>query len=307
MNIQLALAADQNMEVGLHVTLYTALKFLHPSCSATLHLFLKDFSHRAIERLHKTLALYANQYEMKTYDAAKINLGSGRGLHRSKMPYISLVAADLIHSERLLFLDADLLVLIDLAEIFSHELNGKTVGVVSSHTVSEAWSKESEILRKIGLSGSLPYFSSGVVLFDVKQWKNKRLTQQCFEIIEQYGNELCNTDQTVLNAALKGDLFLLPSNYHRIFYSSGRSIDQHASNCICHLGGSPKPWDFLGEFVHSSYPTFQHYLKQTAFSDYKSYLTVSPSKLRRTLLLSRSYYHVILQQIRTRFANSEAL
>jgi lipopolysaccharide biosynthesis glycosyltransferase len=270
MNVHLALAADRNMEVGLHVTLYTALKFLHPDCSTTIHLFVKDFSDRAINRLHQTLAPYIGRYDLKVTDARGLNLGNGRCLYSSKMPYASLVAANLIDAERILFLDADLLVLMDVSEIFSHELDGKTAGVVFLNKVAEVWSEEYTVLKKIGLADDLPYFSSGVVLFDAKKWKEKKLTEKCFEIIDQYSSELRNTDQTVLNAALGGDVFLLPDNYHRIFYAGGWSVDINTSNCICHLGGAPKPWDFLGELLNNSYPAFQQYLKETAFSNYKS-------------------------------------
>jgi lipopolysaccharide biosynthesis glycosyltransferase len=298
MEVHLAIGADRNIEVGLHVTLYTALKFLNTESSATIHLFLKDFSEREIERLHQTLSPFRGRYDLKVYDANKIDLGSGRSLYSSKMPYISLVTADLIDAERVLFLDADLLVLIDISEIFSHDLDGKTAGVVSTCSVAEVWFQEYGVLKESGLLDEHPYFSSGVILFDAQQWKSKNLTQKCFDIIGQHGNELRNTDQTVLNAALCGDVCLLPENYHRIFYAGGWSIEKSASNCICHLGGAPKPWDFLGEFLNHSYPAYQQYLEETSFHNYRSYLDLSPMKAKRTLLLSRSYYLLLKQRIK---------
>lgn len=304
MNLQLAVISDLNMEVGLHITLCTALKFLHPDWTATIHLFLKDFSTQRIDRLHQTLAPYHGRYELQIYDAEILDLGSGKALHGSKMPYLSLIAPNLIDADKLLLLDADLLVLTDLSELFTQDLQGKIAGVVFMHPVAKVWSKERHILRQTGLSDDAPYFSSGVVLFDAKQWKAQKLTDRCFEIIDRYSNELSNTDQTVMNAALGGDVFLMPEHYHRIFYTLGYSIDPNLSGCICHIGGSPKPWDFLGEFLNNSYPAFKTYMAETAFANYKSYLNLSPAKLKRTLLLTRSYYLAFRHHLTCALANS---
>ncbi|NJR49050.1 MAG: hypothetical protein HC780_05210 [Leptolyngbyaceae cyanobacterium CSU_1_3] len=288
MHIDIAIASDQNMEVGLHVTLYTSLQFLDPDCFINIHLFSKDLPSKAIDRIHHTLSPFQDRYHLQLYDVASLDLGSGRGLHQSKMPYVILLVAKLVEAEKLLFLDADLIIRTDLSKLFAYSLEEKVVGAVFESSVSKVWSKERDVLVEIGLSEDAPYFNSGVVLFDAKQWKQKNLTSRCFEIIETYGKSLYNTDQTVINAAVKGDFFLLPKHYNQPFYPRGYPITKETSG-ICHLLGSPKPWDIFGEILHRSYPTFRGHLEQTAFCNYKSYLSPSPSRLRRAFNLSRSY------------------
>lgn len=293
MDIDIAVASDRNMEVGLHVTLYTTLKFLNSDCFARLHVFAKDLGAKSIQRLYDTLSPYRGRYSLKVYDATKLELGNGKSLHTSKMPYVILIAPDLIQSDRLLFLDADLLVLTDLAQVFTQTLQGKTAGAIFQCRLAEAWSKEYDVLSRSGLGADTPYFSTGVMLFNQRQWREKRMTDRCFEFIEQHAAELHNTDQTVLNAVLFNDVTLLPEKYNKPFYPSGWEIEVNTLDYVVHFGGSPKPWDFLGEVLNVNYPIFKKYLVETAFANYKSYLDFTPSKVKRTLHLSRSYSQAV--------------
>ncbi|MEP0916928.1 hypothetical protein NC981_08860 [Leptolyngbya sp. DQ-M1] len=306
MQINIAIASDRNMEVGLHVTLYTALQFLDPDAFVNIHLFSKDFSSQAIERIHQTLSPYRDRYHLQTYDVATLDLGSGKGLHYNKMPYVILLAANLVEAEKLLFLDADLIIRTDLSKLFAYPLEDKIIGAVFESYVSNTWNKEYGLLKQIGLPDDAPYFNSGVVLFDAKRWKQEQMSLRCFKIIDEYGKLLHNTDQTVLNAAVGGEFLLLPHKYNRPFYPGGYGITDD-SDCICHLVGSPKPWDLFGEVLHNSYPAFYRYLKETALQNYKSYLTPSIPRLQRTFALSRSYYSLVKWQVKQRFFTNSAL
>lgn len=289
--IHIAIAADMNIEAGLHVTLYSAIKSL--SESAVVHLFLKDFSFEAIERLGGTVSEFSHNCELRMYDATQIDTGQGKGLHQNKMPYVLLSIPELVSCERIICLDADLLITTDLKELFDLELGGCTVGAVGTVPLKYSWGKERDFLLSVGIDDESIYFNSGVLLIDTREWKKRRITQVSLDLASKHSKQLHTADQTVLNAVLKDQILYLPTKYNVFCFPETPPIDIEEMDGIYHFVGSPKPWDLMGEFLHASYPAFRKYLAKTRLADYRSYKGLRLNRLKRSFRIAGPYVRII--------------
>ncbi|CAN5469675.1 glycosyltransferase family 8 protein [soil metagenome] len=297
--VNFAICADRNIEPGLHVTLYSALKSLALDSRAVAHLFLKDYDQEHLGSLKSTVAEFNERCEIRVYDIDKIDLGRGRGFHGTMVSYARIFIADIVECERIIYLDADLIVMTDLTSLSVRDLGGAALAAVSHSTLKNAWSHENALLLRLGLSDDLPYFNAGVLLIDVDAWKKNQLTEKCRSVIRKHGARLVTSDQSVLNAALSDQFVRLPLNYNVLCYPSD-VYKTEPCDAIYHLVGSPKPWDLMGEFLHRGYPMFRKYLSMTNCKEYSSFRSLSVIKIERTLRLSRAYFRLIRSRLKDR-------
>lgn len=289
--IDIAMCADKNHVAGLHVMLYSLMHHLDSQYSVKFHFFLDGYRERDLDNIKKTLNKFQDRYSYQLYRITDFDLGKGKGLHGNKLSRLTFYGPQIINSHRLLFLDVDLLVLMSASELFNEELKGLVAGAVSKKTVQ--YSNEVVFLNELGISSDTRYFNAGVLVFDCERWREQNLTEKCFNFLDLHHSKFHSADQTVLNVVLQDNVQFLDSKYNMHCYPNKVVTQEEGMGCICHFVGSPKPWDFFGEYLHSSYPLFEEYLSKTSYAHYKSYNDLSYAKAQRTLMLSKSYIRAI--------------
>ena len=126
-----------------------------------------------------------------------------------KVYAIELITDDL---ERLLSLDGDTIINGSIDQLYYSDLDGKTLGMVQDFMPAE-------YLNSIGFGNSKPYYNSGVILFDVRQWKR----QNCHEKIEHFFSEKTKNytflEQDALNILFSANIHKLSIryNYYTVF------------------------------------------------------------------------------------------
>jgi len=102
---------------------------------------------------------------------------------------------------RILYLDSDVFVVGDaLKAIFSIDLQGRPVGACTDSTKWKHPGKATQDQKVLSING--PYFNSGMLLIDVKEYESKDVLTVCRSILETYGPEKIFFDQMLLNLAL---------------------------------------------------------------------------------------------------------
>lgn len=288
--ISVAVCADKNIEVGLHVTLFSLLESSRNPVK--IYFLQKGYHPGDIEALHKTLSPFAGFYELIVSDFDDSLFSKHRGLYGSKLTFARIMLATMIREERIIYLDSDLVITRDLGGLFRTDLNGHTIGASGVGTIE--WSLESNFFTSIGLDKEAKYFNAGVLLIDLDKWRALNITARCLEFADKNAKMLRTADQTVLNYVFYRNNFLeLDKSYNHALYPYTNPIDPQENGSVFHFIGSPKPWDFGGEFVHRNYQFFRSFLKKTTFSNYTTYLDFSFQRVKRTLKLSRSYYRCL--------------
>lgn len=135
---------------------------------------------------------------------------------------------------RFLYLDADILCLNSLKELFTLDLTGYVAAVVKDLKSDELAIKFPE---KIGYTPLKYYFNSGVMLFNVDLYCKLDTFSRFIQIIEKYGDKFKYFDQDAFNIILEGQTKLLSSKFN------WQDFDKDSDKiCIIHFIGQLKPW-----------------------------------------------------------------
>jgi lipopolysaccharide biosynthesis glycosyltransferase len=191
----------------------------------------------------------------------------------TKMTYARLLISDLLPREidRILYLDGDILVRGDIGELWTTDLGGKTLGAVAdlprypfNHT--------------LGLPPEAPYFNAGVLLIDLRRWRELKIGERALTFAREHQDRLRWQDQCALNFVLHDDWVALDRAWNFQSLDIGRFVSGYmrfgatdwrrlATARVVHFNGPSKPWHYLNE----------HPLK----SEYLRYRSRTPWPLRR--------------------------
>lgn len=153
--------------------------------------------------------------------------------------------------DKIVYIDSDTVILSDLSELFSYQMNGKSIGAVL------------DIDDKINATrhGLSHYFNAGVLLMDLSALRSKKFTQKCIEYMSSEDCDAILGDQCAINIVMQGDIKPLPRRWNRYVTnfddSISRARDVFADAAIIHFITGQKPWhawyeNELGEHYWSS-------------------------------------------------------
>lgn len=157
--------------------------------------------------------------------------------------------------ERVLYLDCDTVVVRSLKRIWKEKLGGAVLGAVMEPTIYSA------VKESVGLGTGDGYYNSGVLLVDLKRWREEHVQDRLMQFLKEKGGALFASDQDLLNGALKGKIHtLMPEcnffpNYRYFTY---KTLLKHAPSysavpkeeflkakrqpVIIHYMGDERPW-----------------------------------------------------------------
>ncbi len=160
---------------------------------------------------------------------------------------------------RLLYLDSDTLVIQNLNELCSINMESFPVAAVYDNYV------KTQPLLGINTEGE--YFNSGVLLIDIGKWKEQRITELAIEYLKCYPERIKFVDQCALNAVLKGNWKKLDGRFNLIYSRVPQSISKRQlrmflqNKVIIHFT-LERPWSMLCKNRLSF--LYHYYLKKSS-------------------------------------------
>lgn len=185
--------------------------------------------------------------------------------------------------DKVVYLDGDILVQCDVADLFNQDLDGLYAGVILDTPETRQNFIRSRFYRKLHVVAN-QYFNAGVMVFNCKEINNHmNLLEEGLKIL---GRIPCLTfaDQDVLNILFQGKIRVLDSKFNRqvdLLYMKNTEItDSLNSDAILHFSGYIKPWNCSNSYAANHY--FQ-YMQYTPYAD-------TPEKMCKVLsALSENY------------------
>ena len=190
--------------------------------------------------------------------------------------FYRLLSAEILPSyvERALYLDCDIIVRHSLDQLWKTDLTGVAVGCVSDGLEGVI-----EYYNRLEYSSIKGYFNSGVLLMNLKYWRENGISEKFFEYIRNNSDKLKHPDQDVLNVIFKDckinlpltynfqSAFLYKKHYMTFDYTKYREEIEGASSdpVILHLSGV-RPW-IAGRVQHPYQSEFFKYRKLTMWKD----------------------------------------
>ena len=174
--------------------------------------------------------------------------------------------------DKAIYLDVDTICLSDISELFDESLDGYPLGAVWEDYMEEKGHNK-EHLTRLGIKEGHKYFNSGVLLLDLKAWREKNITNTVLGYEPLLKDKLIFPDQDLLNYSFANGYKILNERYNvtapraRKHYSMGKLVD-----CVIrHFEGGKKPWlchPLKLERMKSNHigmKSFWHYAKKTSF------------------------------------------
>ena len=190
--------------------------------------------------------------------------------------YHKLTLGDWVPSrvEKVLWLDADVLVLGNLARLWEADLGGHVALAAQDILVPHVSSRFGIAAhRELGLKPEAKYFNAGVMLIDLARWRRHEVTARAFDYLRRYRERVVFLDQEALNAVLADQWEALDPRWNwnplidRVPTHKKARDKIIGDPWIIHFTGNLKPWTYLGSSRHQM--LYYQWLDQTAWRGWR--------------------------------------
>ena len=193
--------------------------------------------------------------------------------------------------ERVLYLDTDTLIANSILPLFSLDMKGKAVGAVNENILDSI-----RYARRLNYDENKGYFNAGVLLIDLKQWRETNATKQLIDFCVKNIKHLRLFDQDALNVISQDNKCelplcynIIPANLNSDYYYTPEHLDEIKEAVyrpvIIHYASSA-PW-YMDEYQHPMcylWDETNALLPQPAKKDYRA---------KGLLRLKLKWYHLL--------------
>lgn len=235
--IHIAFGADARYAEQLMTTIKSVCYHNSRIC---FHLLNRDFPSEWFDDLNQMLALVESRIEDIKITNGQI--GTYRTLPHiaSDSTYFRYFIPELIHQERILYLDCDLVVNGDLSPLFALDLQNRPLAAVA------------DIIAKLNRPENKPQFNAGVMLINNAEWRRIDLTRTALDLSDRIIHELPDGDQSILNILFEDKWLKLHRNCNYQVGLDWILADQDKAHqienllditpLIVHYNTAAKPW-----------------------------------------------------------------
>ena len=242
-SLPVACAINGDYALPLIVTLTSAVEHLDPSYQIQLFLLHDGLGQDVINKIASLVDLHLVELSADTFD---------RLPDHDRYPAVAaypLLLPDVLPEtlRRVLFLDADLLVLDDLAQLWETPTAGRAVAGAPDGAIHFCSSPRGvRQWREWGIPEVSTYFNCGVLLIDLEAWRNREVARRAFNYLRHSRRQVDFLHQEALNAVLWSDWQPLDRRWNMLGSVAGRPHEHPPSASvtpgIVHFAGRFKPW-----------------------------------------------------------------
>lgn len=220
----------------------------------------------------------------------------------SRASYFRLDIANILSEsvERIIYLDCDLLVYADIAEMWNIDMQGKPVAATCDLGIMASCRIRKQKHKQIGLSFDAPYFNAGVLMMDLKKWREGNYAADIIKLASE--NQFSNHDQDALNKffmynwqeiPLKWDVIPPVFNlFTKILTKPDlrkKAIEAKLNPAIFHYAGGYKPWEYK---VYTGFN--EEYYKYLSMTEFRDSIMPQFDKRRKNRSINRQIFRLRL-------------
>ena len=209
---------------------------------------------------------------------------TGQPGHISKAAYYRLFLASILQEniDKVLYLDCDLVVTKPLGSLWDTDIEGCPLAAVPDMT-------EHDLIHysKLRYSPKLGYFNSGVMLVNLKYWRENDCQKQFENFVSEHLDRIVYHDQDVLNYVFRETKMLLPIKYNvqegalyervNISWEYDEQLEEALRGpVIIHYTTGQKPWN--KGCKHPWKDEWYKYLEKAGVKDFKPVEKKGPRK-----------------------------
>ena len=180
----------------------------------------------------------------------------------SMTTYYRLFLPDLYPElKKALYLDADIVLLDDVANLYNIDLGTNLVGAIPDGAVASVREFQDYVELVVGLNNYKEYFNAGILLMNLEELRNYRFQVKFMYLLDTIKFKVAQ-DQDYLNRLCKGRVTIIDNAWNTM---PGANPDKRSKNPkLIHFNLSNKPWH-LDNVPYEEY--FWDFAWQTEFYD----------------------------------------
>ena len=160
-----------------------------------------------------------------------------------------------------IYIDSDVVVPGDLAELFDQDIEDNLIGACADTSVLEIPEFTTYMEEAVGVS-RFEYVNSGVLLMNLKALRECGFEQHFFRLLTTYSFDLVAPDQDYLNAICNGRIYYLSPVWDAMPNENHSALDEPK---LVHYNLFYKPWRYDGIQYGD---LFWKYAEQTPYYEY---------------------------------------
>lgn len=287
--VPVVVVADYRVEIGLLVALYSTLRHLAPGYGLDIRLLSGGVCGGVLKKIRKSLDGLGKPYSL---EVIKISDEKFRNFRRfantSLFTYARFLIPELCPDlTKVLYLDIDILVLDDLAELYHTPLENALLGAAIDQVVERAGHPWGILnYKELGIPEEAPYFSAGVLLMNLSAWREQKFAERCMDYAERHPEICIWWDQTIMNSLLAGNFKEFSGQWNQQMTVKPYKFSE---NGIIHFAGPEKPWNFQSPLPARLLELYYEEVDRTDFARWRpsaciSFFERARRKIKRTIL-----------------------
>lgn len=255
------LVNTEHREVNFHI-IYRNLEV------DTLSLIINEFKE------YKETRFYFYKQDFKKVDFLPLELD-----YLAHETYCRLILTDVLPTnlEKIIYIDTDTVIRNDIQELFTLDLENYLLGASLDMN-----SRVADHLEEVDTA--LNYFNAGVLLINLKKWREEKISEQLLEYARRNYKKLKYADQDVLNSVLQGRWYKIDSKWNvvrNIFDGSLEELGEFTTELeinsirdnpwIIHYTTGSKPWHYFDNHPYKKEYLYYKNQLNTKFDEYPEY------------------------------------
>lgn len=207
--LHIVYATDDNYAQHVAVSIKSICNSTKDISNFDFYILGNNLSPSIVDKLRIMLTTSCLSYNLIDISNYFNNLPEGISVaNLSISTYSRLFLADILphEVERVLYLDCDTLIMQDISALCDFPMGNNLIGGVEDTMYSE-------MKTQIGLDTNDSYINAGVLLINLKGWRENKITPVFLDFISKYNGEVPHLDQGVINGIFRNHL-VLPLRYN---------------------------------------------------------------------------------------------
>lgn len=194
--------------------------------------------------------------------------------------------------DKVIYLDSDMIVLKDIAQLYFTDLCGDAVGAVRDQVIIQTEIFSEYVEKVLGIDRN-SYFNAGMLVMDCNIFRKNQMLDQFVELLNSYAFVVAQ-DQDYLNVLCEGSVFWLDPKWNVETYGKLPVAEQDTA--IIHFNLANKPWHYR-DALYADY--FWKYAEQTQDYDLLVYQleNYSEEQRQKDLLAGDNLFQLAVSEI----------
>jgi lipopolysaccharide biosynthesis glycosyltransferase len=234
--IQVALASNSNYFCGLLVTVISLLASNQEN-TFCIHIIDGGLSKRQKRTLTKRTRhrnsknnILFHKLDFRAFEGLRMDYGN------SYMTYARILMGTFINTERVIYLDTDLLVAANVRPLWEIDLGESVVAATKDRDIQHV--QDDYPFEAVG---EAEYFNAGVMVVNLNLWKHLHAQEKLLQMLTASPSRFRWWDQTAMNVLFRARVLFVDGRWNR--FADSVDLGKTNEGAIFHYVGQSKPWN----------------------------------------------------------------